>query len=191
VRNPSRTSYEVAEWLTFFTEGLDYIIELNAAGHDVVERYSAIVLRKMLTNEDPGYVDLQSPAGIGISALLYNYNAAVYASDEGRMLAEMGDHTFRLGNLETHTYEEMLLSDALLDPLEQSFALSAPMCCDCAFEPWCGADPVYHHATSGDFLGRKAESAFCQRNMGVFEAILDRLQRDVQTRSLLRSWAYR
>ncbi len=51
----------------------------------------------MLTNDDPGYVDLTSPAGIGIGAIVYNYDGDVYASDEGRMLAEMGDTTFRLG----------------------------------------------------------------------------------------------
>ena len=58
------------------------------------------------------------------------------------------------------------------EPLEQSLTLSAPMCTDCAFEPYCGADPVFHHATMDDFVGHKAISAFCQRNMGVFTAIL-------------------
>ena len=77
----------------------------------------------MLTNDDPGYVDLTSPAGIGIGALVYNYDGDVYASDEGRMLAEMGDKTFRLGNLHDDSYAELILSDALLDPLEESFAL--------------------------------------------------------------------
>jgi radical SAM protein with 4Fe4S-binding SPASM domain len=107
------------------------------------------------------------------------------------MLAEMGDHTFRLGNVHEHGWEELLLSDALLDPLEQSFAYSAPMCNDCAFEPYCGADPVYHHATSGDFLGRKAESAFCRRNMGVFELLLDRYENDPKAREIFLNWSGR
>ena len=59
-----------------------------------------------------------------------------------------------------------MLSEKLLEPLEQSLTLSAPMCSTCAFEPYCGADPVFHHATMGDFVGHKAMSAFCQRNMG-------------------------
>ena len=111
----------------------------------------------MLTNEDPGYVDLTSPAGIGIGALVYNYDGDVYASDEGRMLAEMGDQTFRLGNVHDDSYADNHAVGALLQPLEESFTLSAPMCSDCAFEPYCGADPVFHHATAGDFLGRKAD----------------------------------
>ena len=75
-----------------------------------------------------------------------------------------------------------MLSDALLDPLEESFAPSAPMCQDCAFEPYCGADPAYHHATSGDYLGRKPTSGFCRRNMAIFELLLDRYEADPETR---------
>ena len=86
-------------WLAFYEDGLDHIIDLNRRGIPMVETYTAIVAKKMFTNDDPGYVDLTSPAGIGLGALVYNYDGDVYASDEGRMLAEMSDHTFRLGNV--------------------------------------------------------------------------------------------
>ena len=75
------------------------------------------MLSKMLTPLESGFVDLRSPAGIGIGAIVYNYDGDVYASDEGRMLAEMGDRTFRLGNVYENTWEELMTSDALLDPL--------------------------------------------------------------------------
>ena len=157
----------------------------------MVENYAAIVAKKMFTNDDPGYVDLTSPAGIGLGALVYNYDGDVYASDEGRMLAEMNDHTFRLGNVADSSYADIMLSDKLLDPLEESFTLSVPMCSTCAFEPYCGADPVFHHATMNDAVGHKALSAFCQRNMGVFEAILRRARDDAFARDLLWRWGQR
>ena len=53
---------------------------------DFAERYASIILTKMLTNDDPGYVDVTSPSGIGIGALVYNYDGDVYASDEGLMV---------------------------------------------------------------------------------------------------------
>ena len=90
------------------------------------------------------------------------------------MLAEMDDHTFRLGNVHDSSYADMMLSDGLLRPLTESIALSAPMCATCAFEPYCGADPVFHHTTAGDFTGHKALSGFCRRNMGVFTLLLAR-----------------
>ena len=80
----------------------------------MVEQYSAIVLKKMLTNDDPGYVDLTSPAGIGIGAIVYNYDGDVYASDEGRMLAEMGDRTFRPAISTRTPTRRSMLSEALL-----------------------------------------------------------------------------
>jgi len=176
--------------LDFYEEGLEYIIELNRQGVDLCEVYASIVAKKVFTNEDPGYVDLRSPAGLGIGALVYNYNGEVYASDEGRMLAEMNDHTYRLGTVQS-SYSEIMLSDQLLESLDQSFTTSAPMCSTCAFEPYCGADPVFHHATMGDPVGHKAFSDFCRRNMGIFSLILMRARDDAFTRRLLYRWANR
>jgi hypothetical protein len=65
------------------------------------------------------------------------------------------------------------------------------MCTDCAYEPWCGADPVYHHATQKDAVGRKPVSDFCHRNMGVFELMLELYERDTFTRGLLLDWSSR
>jgi uncharacterized protein len=191
VKTKAYSSYDARRWVNFYAEGLDYVLELNARGVDLIERFAAIVLKKMFTNEDPGYVDLTTPAGIGIGAIVYNYDGDIYASDEGRMLAEMGDKTFRLGKLGTDTYADVMLSDALLNPLEASFAPSAPMCNDCAFEPYCGSDPVFHYATTGDFVGRKPLSDFCRRNMAVFKLLLDRFESDGDARAVFLEWAAR
>lgn len=191
MKTKSYSAYDAERWLDFYREGLDYILELNRRGISITEYFSTVVLRKMLTNTDPGYVDLTSPAGIGIGAIVYNYDGSVYASDEGRMLAEMGDETFRLGHLGHDSYEEIMTSEALLAPLEESFAPSAPMCSDCAFEPFCGSDPVYHHATTGDFLGRKPESGFCRRNMAVFRHLLELYEGDEFARRTFLGWAGR
>ena len=181
--------YDTERWLDFYREGLQYILELNKSGVKFVEYYSATILKKILTCEDPGYVDLMNPAGAGIAAIVFNYDGSVYASDESRMLAEMGDESFKLGNVLTNTYEEVMLSDQLLDALEGSFTLSAPMCSDCAFEPYCGADPVYHHAVSKDVLGRKSESSFCKRNMTIFKHLIRLMEDDPQTKRIFLGWA--
>ena len=166
---------------------MDYIIALNKSGTRFVEHYSALVLTKMLTSSDPGFIDLMNPSGAGIAAIVFNYDGDVYASDESRMLHEMGDSCFRLGNVHKNTYEDIFTSDALLSTLEDSFTLSIPMCTDCAFEPWCGADPVYHHAMYGDILGRKPESAFCKRMMGITKYLLNAMK-DEQTREIFDRW---
>lgn len=184
-------SYDTERWLDFFKEGLEYIIKLNKSGIRFVEQYSSLVLAKMLTSTDPGFVDLMNPAGAGIAAIVFNYDGSVYASDESRMLAEMGDHTFRLGNILEQSYEEIILSDQLLDALEDSFTLSSPMCSDCAFEPFCGSEPVYHHAMQKDLVGRKPESSFCKRNMAIFKHLIELMENDEDTKRIFMGWANR
>ena len=191
MKTRSYEAYNTDRWLDFYRQGVDYIIELNRQGHDVTEYYAALILKKMLTSEDPGYVDLMSPAGIGIGALVYNYDGSVYASDESRMLAEMGKAEFKLGDVFTHTYEDICTSPKLLNALEDSFAFSSPMCHDCAFEPYCGSDPVYHFALSDDYVGRKPESEFCHRNMETFRYLILKMESDPFVKALFMKWANR
>jgi len=191
IKTKSYRAYDVDRWLDFYKEGLAYVIELNRKNVRFQEFYASTVLTKMLTSRDPGFVDLMNPAGIGIAAAIYNYDGDVYASDESRMLAEMGDHTFRMGNVLRDSYEDIFASEALLAPIEDSFSLSAPMCSDCAFEPFCGADPVYHHAVSKDYLGRKPESDFCKRNMAIFKHLIELMETDPFVKELFTRWANR
>ena len=129
-----------------------------------------------------------SPAGIGIGAIVYNYDGVVYPSDESRMLAEMNEPKFQLGNVLENTYEEIILNPALLDPLEESIALSVPMCDECAFESYCGADPVFHYGMYKDFVGRKPESEFCNRNMGIFKYLISKMESDKYVKNLFLNW---
>jgi His-Xaa-Ser system radical SAM maturase HxsB len=190
VKTGQAALYDSTRWLEFYKEGLRYILDLNKNGYLLEESYSAIVLRKILTPQAPGYVDLQSPAGIGISAVVYNYDGTVYASDEGRMLAEMGSDRFKLGNILTDSYEEIFASEPLLSAIEDSFAESSPQCSECAFVDYCGSDPVYHFATQGHVNGNKANSGFCTKNMGVFRHLITLLEDSPEDREILLRWAW-
>lgn len=189
IKTKSFDAYNVDRWLEFYREGLDYIVELNKQGFRFTEHFASLLLTKMFTSSDPGFVDLMNPTGAGISAVVFNYDGDVYASDESRMLREMGDTTFKIGNLHTNTYEEIFTSEVLLNALDDSFTMSAPMCSDCAFEPWCGAEPVFHHAIFGDVLGRKPESEFCKRIMGVVRHLLKAMQTDPEAKEIFMRWA--
>jgi radical SAM protein with 4Fe4S-binding SPASM domain len=181
-------AYDTTRWLSFYFEGLDYILDLNKRGYPVSEAYATIILNKMFSPLGTTYVDLQSPAGMGISAIAFNYDGEVYASDEARMLAEMNDKTFSLGNIHQNSYREIMLSNALLDPLEASITESVPGCNDCGFQPYCGSDPTYHYATQRDTVGHKALSGFCQRNMAVMRKLVTLLTDDPEARRILMSW---
>lgn len=189
-RTGEAARYEMAEFLTFYKRALDHIIKINRAGIDFTEVYAQILLRKILTPFATSYVDLQSPAGAGLGAVAYNYNGDVYASDESRMLSEMGDESFRLGNVHTDSYAEIFGGDTLQNLAASSILETLPGCTDCAFLSYCGADPVFHHRTQGDVMGHRPTSAFCLKNMSILGHLFDLLRNgDPFTRDLFTRWA--
>lgn len=173
VKTKHKTGYQVGAFLDFYRMGLAHILQINRGGYDLAEVYAKILLTKILTPYGTGFVDLQSPAGAGISVLVYNYDGDVYATDESRMLAEMGDHTFRLGNVRTHTHKNIFTGEAFLNLVSASCNQSLPGCSDCALQPYCGSDPVFNHATQGDIFGHRPTSDFCRRNMQVIKHLFE------------------
>jgi radical SAM protein with 4Fe4S-binding SPASM domain len=135
----------------------------------MIEVYAKILLTKVLTPYPTGYVDLQSPFGAGISVVVYNYDGKVYAADEGRMLAEMHDHTFCLGNVHHDSYEQIYTGRPMGSLLQASCNETLPGCSDCAFQTYCGADPIFHHAAQGDLYGHRPTSSFCYKNMEILK----------------------
>jgi His-Xaa-Ser system radical SAM maturase HxsB len=189
VKTKQYAKYDSRLWLEFYERGLRYILRLNREGTYFPEFYATLLARRMLSDIPTGYVDLRSPAGIGLGALVYNYDGKVFASDEGRMLAEMGDRTFELGDLATDDYASIILSDKLIDLVGKSLTQCAPQCSSCAFEPHCGADPVYHHATQKDPVGIKPLSGFCARQKGIMTLLVDLLENSPEDAAVLRRWA--
>lgn len=189
VKTRAAEKYDFQRFFRFYQEAMDYILELNMTGIPFVEHYSALVVRKLVSPYPTGYVDLQSPAGTGISVIVFNYDGGVYASDEARMLAEMNDDTFRLGDVRYNTYEEIFLNPTLLSAVEQTIVQSAPECSECAFMPFCGSDPVYHHATQGDWVGHKQFSAYCERTKHVTSYLIRKLEDNPDHREILLDWA--
>jgi uncharacterized protein len=180
--------YRPTRWLEFFERGLRHILEINLRGCNFVEYFTSLIAQRILTDRPTGYVDLRSPAGIGLGALVYNYDGTVFASDEGRMLAEMGDRTFQLGRVADSSYESLMRSPTLVAAIADSLTQSSPMCSKCAFEPYCGADPVYHHATQGTFKGVKPLSSFCHRQKGVFGIVFGLMEERREFRQVMSSW---
>src|SRR5690606_7218602 len=80
--------YPRGAYLEFYREAVDYMIELNKQGVEILERYAGIFLTKILRGTDPNFLDTRSPAGAGIGALAYNYDGNIFTCDEGRMLWE-------------------------------------------------------------------------------------------------------
>lgn len=189
-RTRDRNGYRVSEFLAFYETAFNHLLEVNRSGYVLEESYASLMLSQLLGPLSHGYVDLRSPTGAGFGAIVYDYDGRVYPSDEARMLASMGDHSFALGRVD-EPVEAWLTSPAMQHIAAAGVAESLPTCSDCAYVPLCGADPIDHYARQGDAIGHRPSSDFCHRQMGMFDLLLRRYEEAAPgDRALLESWAF-
>ena len=188
-KQTARLDYSVDDYLDFYERALDYLIRVNKEGYPIEETYAGLLLRSILTPFGHGYVDLQSPTGAGFGTWVTNYDGKVYPSDESRMLVEMGDDTFCMGEV-TSPYEELMTSPAMQLIAAGAVAESIPGCSECAFVPFCGSDPVDAYRRQGDVIGHRPTSDFCRRQTGLFELLFKKLRHGTwDEKRILESWA--
>ncbi len=183
-----KSKYDTDKFLTFYKKALDRILQYNFSGHFFTEDLAKIFLTKILSPFNVGFVDLQSPAGLINGVIVFNYDGGVYATDESRMLAEQKDFTFKLGTLEDNYYD--LFFGQKAQEIAQIWANEALTgCSECAFQQYCGADPVHNHATQGDMYGYRPNSDFCQKNMEIIRYLIELMESDIRIKRIFESWA--
>lgn len=187
-KNEKKNKYQTNQFLEFYKKALNRIIEYNLRGEFYRETYASIILKKILTPFPVGYVDLQSPAGMINNVIVFNYDGKVYASDESRMLAETKDYTFQLGDLDTSDYNEIFYGEKTMQLSEAMTNENLPGCSECAFQNYCGADPVMNHATQGDIFGHRPTSSFCQKNMEIIRYLIELMDSDKKIEAIFRNW---
>jgi uncharacterized protein len=188
-KTAGRVEYPREEYLQFYRDTTDYIIELNKKGEQVLERYAAIFLSKILNGEDPNFLDIRSPSGAGISAIAYNYDGLVFAGDEARMLHETGDDTFLLGRVGELTYEQMMTHPTIRALVLASNVNGRPDCVNCAYNPYCGVDGVHTYKTQGSISGRMRESTVSAVHKGIQDYLFEKLrENDPEVMEIFRRW---
>jgi radical SAM protein with 4Fe4S-binding SPASM domain len=184
-----RIEYPRAQYLEFYRQAVDYMLELNQQGVQILERFAAIFLTKILGGEDPNFLDIRNPCGAGIGQIAYNYDGKVFTCDEGRMLHEMGDSTFLLGEVGTSSYRQLLGHETVRALAIASNLDAQPDCVNCAYNPYCGVCPVHNHKTQGSIFGRMRESTLCAVHKGIQDYLFEKLgQNDPQVMETFRRW---
>ena len=187
----AKLGYTVTEYLDFYRRMLDYILDLNRRGVELTERLASIVATKILTSDDPGIVDIQSPYGAGSGQIAYNVDGRVFPCDEARVVDALGDPIFELGRIENmntlgvvrHPTVRAIAAASLLD--------SQPMCTDCWNKPYCGFSPVRSFVAQGDLFGQRPHCFECKEHMAVstrlFELLAD--ENDSEAKGILTRWS--
>ena len=169
--------YPIEEWLEFYRRSVDYILELNLGGVEILERNASIFLSKMLTPDDPNYLDIRSPCGAGIGQMAWSHDGRAFTCDEGRMVHQMGDDLFAMGDAHTDHYQDLVTSPAVRSLLVSSTLDALPGCHTCAFKPYCGVCPVTSYSEQGSLAGRVVDSFLCQKHMGIQDYLVGLLRR--------------
>lgn len=187
VKYEADVSYSIDEFLEFYKKALERIMEYNLKGIHISEVFTQLLLTKMLTPYPIGLVDLLSPSGIINNVLLYNHDGNIYPSDEARMLAEMGDRKFLLGNV----YEDhhSLFKNEVVDEITSSWATEyVAGCSDCALQNYCCADPVRNYQVQGHSYGYRPVSDHCHKMKEIITYLVKRIRDDKNFERLVYQW---
>lgn len=172
-RNLPLLGYTTDAFMAFYRRALDRILRWNDRGFPIREVHASLVLNKLVSSFDAGYVDLQSPNAAGSAVLVYNYDGHVYPSDEARMLAEAGDTSFRMGLIGT-PLAALTASTAAQRIAHEGSSDTDPDCRACAFKHHCAPSPV--DAASASVPSRQtADTEHCRRSKALFGEMLHRL----------------
>jgi len=169
-----RLEYPRSKYLEFYRNAVDYMIELNREGVEILERYAAIFLTKILRGEDPNFLDNRNPAGAGIGQIAYSYDGNVYTCDEGRMLAATQDDTFLLGTVDDG-YRKLVGHETVRAMTIATNLDQQPDCVNCAYQPYCGTNAAYNYKAQGSIFGRMRDNNVCAVHKGIQDYLFEKL----------------
>lgn len=184
-----KINFSEEDFLEFYKKVLDYVIKLNIEGKKFYERTALIFLTKMLTGKDPNFLDIRSPCGAGIGQLAYNYNGDIYTCDEGRMLSRLGDESFRVGNVEDNTYQEIMNNPILKTMCVASCLDNLAECNQCVYKPYCGICPVYNYVEKGDVFNQQPNNRTCTIHKTILDYLFERLKEE-RCRKIFGDWIF-
>lgn len=182
--------YSMDEFMEFYADTLGYILELNKQGVQIQEGTAATFLQKLLTPDDPNFVDIRTPIGSGTGQLSYHYDGRIYPSDEGRMVAASGDPFFEVGHVASSTWDEVYNHPTVKALAVSSLVDTLPGCHTCFNAPYCGVRPMHNYMHTGDLFGQRPNTPKCQQHMATVKLLLNELAQDPDgsTEALFRRW---
>lgn len=180
--------FDTKNYLTFFIDLLDeQIIRFNTA-HEFVDESTVLWIAKIFQPHLVRHVDAMSPAGYALSACLINYDGNVFGSDEARMLYESTKNShLPIGKLTKDGFARSS-TKFHLEVISNSFLEVKPHCDVCAYQPFCGLDPVGTIREQDDLRGNVPSLSQCQLTLGICDAIFERIHNKSLTTEMVYKW---
>lgn len=181
--------YTPDEYILFYREVIDELLQINKNERYMREDHSSILLNR-IDGKFVNYMELRSPCGASIGQLAYYADGNIFTCDEGRMLHEMGDHTFRLGNVYQNSYAEIINNGVCRTVCASSILETIPTCCDCVYQPYCGTCPVVNYAKNRDVIEKEPRGYRCKIYSGMLDYLFMLIKgEETSTLDILRTWS--
>ena len=175
--------------MDFYRKTLAYILKINRSGYFMSEGHAKTFLMKLIDGFSPNYMELRSPCGAALGQLAYYYDGNIFTCDEARMLYEMGDDSFCVGNVDMSDYNSILESKVSALASKASVLESLPSCSDCVYQPYCGVCPVVNYAINQDVYETTPREYKCKIYSGMLENIFDYFyHNDTENTDIFRRW---
>ena len=105
------------------------------------------------------------------------------------MLHHMGDDFFRIGEVQTSRYRDLMQHDTVRALVVASNLDASPDCTECVYQPYCGTCPVYNYTVQGSIQGQMRTSPWCAVLMGIQDYLFTKLRRaDPRVREVFERW---
>lgn len=183
-RRPIRGE-EIDIWNALHGDFIETLIARNArTGRWMDEFYFTHSLRRVLSFGMEQHVNIRNPNLLGTNYVLIDYDGTIYPTDEARMLARIGRVDLSIGHVATgiDTARREVLNTASMNNFD-------PDCIHCIYQPFCGTDVVDDLSRYGRLDVPRYATWFCQRQMAVFDKIMELIYRDDDaTKASLAHW---
>ena len=176
--------YSNSEFMINYKKAVDYIIQLNFQGINIKEEYFTIILRKIYSAFNDGFVDMQNPCALGQMCMIVDQHGDVYPCDEARMISEMGDKEWKMGNIAEHdcfvninTVQKRIRENGLI---EENIH-----CKKCVYKMLCFTDPIREW-----YINKYSHDDYCGIRLEMFDYVFDKIMNaSDEERQLFWEWA--
>lgn len=182
--------YSTQDFIDFYHKSMEYILEINKKWTYFREALSSIYLSKILTNDDPNYLDERSPCWACIWQVAYNYDGKVYSCDEWRMLWRMGDDSFLMSEMKEtwrETYTDMIESETTKVMVQASTLDWLPGYNNSVYKPYIWVCPIHSYKTTWNIVSNYSKDHKKHISYAVLDYVFDKL-RNQENLDIFKSW---
>ncbi len=177
-----KLSYDADEYLTFWREAIDYLVELNKHGEKIYDAFTTYFIANLLCTVPPDYTELESPCGAATSQIAYDPYGNVFSCDEGRQY-----DLFKIGTVD-QTYRTVMHAEKTCNIIAAS--VNDNLLCDaCAYKPFCGICVVCNYEESNNLIPKLPASTRCGIHMGIYDYLIKKMHEDPEAKKIFQRWA--